>query len=133
MFSFKGILKEIIKEGQGDEQALTNDKVYVHYVGTLLDGTKFDSSRDRNEKFSFDLGRGQVIKAWDIGVATMRRGEICRLTCKSEYAYGENGSGEKIPPGATLIFEVELFDFVGKVSLFIFQLEIISKFRRRFK
>lgn len=103
-------------------------------MGTLLDGTKFDSSRDRNEKFSFDLGRGSVIKAWDIGVATMRRGEICRLICKSEYAYGEKGSGEKIPPGATLVFEVELFDFVGKVSLV--QLEsrlIISKFRGRFK
>lgn len=116
VFSLTGVLKEIIQEGHGDERPLTNDKVYVHYVGTLLDGTKFDSSRDRGDKFSFDLGRGQVIKAWDIGVATMRRGEICRLTCKSEYAYGENGSGEKIPPGATLIFEVELFDFVGKIS-----------------
>ncbi len=87
----------------------------VHYVGTLLDGTKFDSSRDRNQKFDFDLGKGSVIKAWDIGVATMRRGEICRLICKPEYAYGENGSGEKIGPNATLIFEIELFDFTGKI------------------
>ncbi|CAF3085528.1 unnamed protein product [Rotaria sp. Silwood2] len=109
-----GIIKEILKEGHGDEQPLPNDKVYVHYVGTLLDGTKFDSSRDRNEKFEFDLGKGSVIKAWDIGVATMKRGEICRLTCKSEYAYGENGSGDKIGPNATLVFEIELFDFVGE-------------------
>ncbi|CAF1193639.1 unnamed protein product [Rotaria sordida] len=109
-----GILKEILKEGHGDEQPLPNDKVYVHYVGTLLDGTKFDSSRDRNQKFDFELGKGSVIKAWDIGVATMRRGEICRLTCKPEYAYGENGSGDKIGPNATLIFEIELFDFVGE-------------------
>ena len=77
-FVVLGVLKEIIKEGHGDERPLTNDKVSVHYVGTLLDGTKFDSSRDRNEKFQFDLGKGSVIKAWDIGVATMRRGEICR-------------------------------------------------------
>jgi len=112
-FVFKGILKEIIKEGYSDEQPLPNDKVFVHYVGTLLDGTKFDSSRDRNQKFEFELGKGAVIKAWDIGVATMKRGEICRLICKPEYAYGETGSGEKIGPNATLIFEIELFDFIG--------------------
>lgn len=109
-----GVLKEIIKEGYGDEHPLTNDKVTVHYVGTLLDGTKFDSSRDRNDKFSFDIGRGSVIKAWDLGVATMKRGEVCRLICKPEYAYGESGSGEKIPPNSTLVFEVELFDFAGE-------------------
>ncbi|UJR28504.1 hypothetical protein I4U23_009742 [Adineta vaga] len=108
-----GILKEIIKEGFGDDQPLPNDKVFVHYVGTLLDGTKFDSSRDRNQKFEFEIGKGAVIKAWDIGVATMKRGEICRLVCKPEYAYGETGSGDKIGPDATLIFEVELFDFIG--------------------
>ncbi|CAF0995714.1 unnamed protein product [Adineta ricciae] len=108
-----GILKEIIKEGSGDEHPLPNDKVFVHYVGTLLDGTKFDSSRDRNQKFEFEIGKGAVIKAWDIGVATMKRGEICRLVCKPEYAYGETGSGDKIGPNATLIFEVELFDFIG--------------------
>ena len=111
----KGVLKEILKEGHGTELALTNDKVYVHYTGTLLDGTKFDSSRDRNQKFEFDLGKGSVIKAWDIGVATMKRGEICRLVCKPEYAYGEQGSGGSIPPNSTLIFEIELFDFVGKM------------------
>ncbi len=124
-----GVLKEIIKEGSGDERPLPNDKVSVHYVGTLLDGTKFDSSRDRQDRFSFDLGKGSVIKAWDIGVATMKRGEICRLICKPEYAYGENGSGEKIGPNTTLIFEIELFDFTGKffskkkhsLNLFLFR------------
>jgi len=110
----EGILKEIIKEGEGDEKPIPNDKVFVHYVGTLLDGTKFDSSRDRNQKFEFEIGKGAVIKAWDIGVATMKRGEICRLICKAEYAYGENGSGDKIGPNATLIFEIELFDFIGE-------------------
>jgi FK506-binding protein 4/5 len=114
-FFQKGILKEIIKEGQGDDKPVANDKVFVHYVGTLLDGTKFDSSRDRNQKFEFEIGKDKVIKAWDIGVATMKQGEICRLICKPEYAYGENGSGDKIGPNATLIFEIELFDFIGKI------------------
>lgn len=109
-----GVLKEILKEGHGDERPFPNDKVSVHYVGTLLDGSKFDSSRDRGERFEFTIGEGSVIKAWDIGVATMKRGELCRLICKSEYAYGERGSGEKIPPNSTLIFEVELFDFHGE-------------------
>ncbi|CAF0988898.1 unnamed protein product [Didymodactylos carnosus] len=109
-----GVLKEILKEGHDNEQPAVNDKVSVHYVGTLLDGTKFDSSRDRNEKFEFDLGKGSVIKAWDIGVATMKRGEICRLICKPEYAYGKAGSGANIPPDSTLVFEIELFNFVGE-------------------
>ncbi|CAF1619836.1 unnamed protein product [Didymodactylos carnosus] len=110
----EGVLKEILKEGYDNEQPTSNDKVYVHYVGMLLDGTKFDSSRDRNEKFEFELGKGAVIKAWDIGVATMKRGEICRLICKPEYAYGKAGSDSKIPPDATLVFEIELFDFIGE-------------------
>ncbi|KAF5893569.1 peptidyl-prolyl cis-trans isomerase FKBP4-like, partial [Clarias magur] len=109
-----GVLKLVKREGTGAELPMTGDKVFVHYVGTLLDGTQFDSSRDRNEKFSFELGKGQVIKAWDIGVATMRIGEICQLICKPEYAYGSAGSPPKIPPNATLVFQVELFDFHGE-------------------
>ncbi|KAK3570455.1 hypothetical protein QTP86_019447 [Hemibagrus guttatus] len=109
-----GVLKLVKKEGTGTELPMTGDKVFVHYVGTLLDGTQFDSSRDRGEKFSFELGKGQVIKAWDIGVATMRTGEICQLICKPEYAYGSAGSPPKIPPNATLLFQVELFDFHGE-------------------
>ncbi|XP_065813339.1 peptidyl-prolyl cis-trans isomerase FKBP4 isoform X1 [Labrus bergylta] len=109
-----GVLKLVKREGTGTELPMTGDKVFVHYVGTLLDGTHFDSSRDRGEKFSFELGKGQVIKAWDIGVATMKIGELCQLICKSEYAYGSAGSPPKIPPSATLVFEVELFEFRGE-------------------
>lgn len=112
---------------------MPNDKVIVHYVGTLLDGTKFDSSRDRNEHFEFDIGKGSVIKAWDIGVATMKRGEICRLICKSEYAYGEQGSGDKIKPNSTLVFEIELFDFHGSFSNFLSNKEMCKKTRNDWK
>uniref|UniRef100_A0A3Q3G443 peptidylprolyl isomerase n=1 Tax=Labrus bergylta TaxID=56723 RepID=A0A3Q3G443_9LABR len=107
-----GVLKLVKREGTGTELPMTGDKVFVHYVGTLLDGTHFDSSRDRGEKFSFELGKGD--KAWDIGVATMKIGELCQLICKSEYAYGSAGSPPKIPPSATLVFEVELFEFRGE-------------------
>uniref|UniRef100_A0A671LPW0 peptidylprolyl isomerase n=1 Tax=Sinocyclocheilus anshuiensis TaxID=1608454 RepID=A0A671LPW0_9TELE len=109
-----GVLKMVKKEGTGTELPMIGDKVFVHYDGTLLDGTQFDSSRDRGEKFSFELGKGQVIKAWDIGVATMKIGEICQLICKPEYAYGAAGSPPKIPPNATLVFQVELFEFHGE-------------------
>ncbi|XP_026031830.1 peptidyl-prolyl cis-trans isomerase FKBP4 [Astatotilapia calliptera] len=109
-----GVLKVIKREGTSTELPMSGDKVFVHYVGTLLDGTHFDSSRDRGEKFSFELGKGQVIKAWDIGVATMKIGELCQLICKPEYAYGSAGSPPKIPPSATLVFEVELFEFRGE-------------------
>lgn len=109
-----GVLKLVKREGTGTELPMIGDKVFVHYVGTLLDGTHFDSSRDRGEKFSFELGKGQVIKAWDIGVATMKVGELCQLICKPEYAYGSAGSPPKIPPNATLVFEVELFEFRGE-------------------
>uniref|UniRef100_A0A8C6MDE2 peptidylprolyl isomerase n=1 Tax=Nothobranchius furzeri TaxID=105023 RepID=A0A8C6MDE2_NOTFU len=109
-----GVFKLIKREGTGTELPMTGDKVFVHYVGTLLDGTHFDSSRDRGTKFSFELGKGQVIKAWDIGVATMKVGELCQFTCKPEYAYGSAGSPPKIPPNATLVFEVELFEFQGE-------------------
>lgn len=109
-----GILKEIIKEGHGDDRPMTGDTVFVHYTGTLLDGTKFDSSRDRGEKFSFEVGRGSVIKGWDLGVPTMKIGELAKFTLLSEYAYGKSGSPPTIPPDATLVFEIELFEFHGE-------------------
>lgn len=109
-----GVLKEVKRPGQSDAKAWKGDRVSVHYVGTLEDGTKFDSSRDRGTLFSFNLGKGEVIKGWDLGVASMTKGELAVFTIKSEFGYGENGSPPKIPGGATLIFEVELFDFEGE-------------------
>lgn len=102
-------MKEILREGTGTSTPPNKAKVTVHYTGTLLDGTKFDSSRDRSGYFDFELGVGRVIKAWDLGVATMRVGELAKFTCASDYAYGDAGSPPKIPPKATLVFEVELF------------------------
>ena len=109
-----GIVKTVLREGSGDSPMI-GDTVSVHYVGTLPDsGEQFDSSRDRDQKFEFKLGVGQVIKGWDVGVASMKRGELCELLCNSDYAYGDGGSPPKIPPKATLKFEVELFDFYGE-------------------
>src|SRR3954463_9882851 len=98
---------EEIKVGDGAE-AQSGKKVTVHYVGTLTDGKKFDSSRDRGKGFSFKLGAGQVIKGWDQGVAGMKVGGLRKLTIPSDLAYGDRGFPGAIPPRATLIFEVEL-------------------------
>ncbi|MBV8199983.1 MAG: FKBP-type peptidyl-prolyl cis-trans isomerase [Acidobacteria bacterium] len=96
-----------LKVGAGAE-AKAGDAVQVHYTGWLVDGTKFDSSRDSNRPFRFKLGAGQVIKGWDEGVAGMKVGGKRKLTIPPELGYGRQGAGSVIPPGATLIFEVEL-------------------------
>lgn len=90
------------------------DAVFVHYTGTLEDGTKFDSSLDRGQPIGFRLGRGEVIKGWDEGIAGMRIGDKRKLKIPAELGYGEQGSPPVIPGGATLLFDVEL---VGLVKL----------------
>ena len=97
---------ENIREGAGDE-AVAGKTVTVHYVGTLTNGSKFDSSRDRGAGFTFRLGAGQVIAGWDQGVAGMRVGEVRKLTIPPELGYGDSGFPTVIPPRSTLVFEVE--------------------------
>jgi FKBP-type peptidyl-prolyl cis-trans isomerase len=89
-------------------QPKTGDSVTVHYTGWLKSGEKFDSSRDRGQPFVFPIGRGRVIKGWDEGVAGMRIGGKRKLVIPAHLGYGDRGAGGVIPPGATLIFEVEL-------------------------
>jgi len=103
------LVKEDIIVGKGPE-AKKGDKVSVHYTGTLTSGTKFDSSRDRDEPFEFTLGTGMVIKGWDEGVAGMKKSGKRKLTIPSEMGYGKSGSPPKIPPDATLVFDIELLE-----------------------
>lgn len=98
-----------IKMGTGAE-AKSGQTVTVHYVGTLTDGSKFDSSRDRGRGFTFHLGAGQVIKGWDQGVVGMKVGGVRKLTIPPELGYGTRGFPPVIPPNSTLVFEVELLD-----------------------
>ena len=102
-----GLIYEDTTVGSGAEAA-SGKKVTVHYTGWLTDGTKFDSSKDRNDPFEFNLGQGQVIKGWDEGVAGMKVGGRRTLTIPPDLGYGAQGSPPVIPPNATLVFDVEL-------------------------
>ncbi|KAK4877345.1 hypothetical protein RN001_009851 [Aquatica leii] len=93
-----------------DVKSKKGDMLTMHYTGTLLDGTKFDSSVERNHPFSFQIGSGQVIKGWDQGLLDMCIGEKRKLTIPPSLGYGDQGAGDVIPGGATLIFEVELMN-----------------------
>jgi FKBP-type peptidyl-prolyl cis-trans isomerase len=108
------VQSEVLVEGAGDIAA-TGDTVSVQYVGTLEDGTQFDSSYDGDQPFNFTLGQGEVIQGWDQGIVGMKVGEKRKLTIPSELAYGETGQGS-IPPNATLIFEVELLEVTKNTS-----------------
>lgn len=125
-----GVLKAIKKEGYGEDTPSEGATVFVHYLGTLEDGTQFDNSHNRGRPFDCLLGRGlkttilcnssvnnskcvllylgHLIPAWELALETMKKGEICVLTCKPEYAYGKVGKPPVIPQNATLIFEIEL-------------------------
>ena len=92
------------------DSGLKYEDLVEGYTGWLTDGRKFDSSRDRNDPFDFALGKGQVIRGWDEGVAGMKVGGTRRLTIPPHLGYGARGAGGVIPPNATLVFEVELLD-----------------------
>lgn len=104
-----GLKYEDLVEGDGAE-ASAGQTAVVHYTGWLTDGSKFDSSKDRNQPFSFGLGKGMVIRGWDEGVVGMKVGGTRKLTIPPQLGYGAAGAGGVIPPNATLVFEVELLE-----------------------
>jgi FK506-binding protein 1 len=112
-----GISKKILRAGDGSEPPKTGDTITVHYHGALEDGSKFDSSYDRDEPFETEIGVGRVIKGWDVGMMTMCPGEKAILTIDGANGYGASGSPPKIPPNATLVFTVELLKINGREAL----------------
>lgn len=104
----RDLVVEVLRQGAG-AQAQAGDAVKVHYVGTFVDGRKFESSRDRGEPYGFTLGRGAVMAGWDRGIDGMKVGEVRKLTVPPSLGYGASAVGT-IPPNATLVFEVELVD-----------------------
>ena len=110
-----GLTKLVLERGPDPANVpAAGAQISAHYTGRLQsDGSKFDSSVDRNQPFSFALGQGRVIKGWDVGFASMAVGEKAILVIDSEMGYGSRGAGGKIPGGATLLFEVQLLSFSG--------------------
>lgn len=103
----QSLMKKVIQEGTG-ETCPNGAQAIVHYVGNFLSGQTFDSSRTRGEPFRFTVGAGQVIRGWDICVASMKKGEKCILLVPPHLGYGDRGVGGVIPPNAVLAFEIEL-------------------------
>lgn len=112
MVTDSGLEILMIEKGSGPKPS-SGDVVQVHYVGTLEDGTLFDSSRERGQPFAFPLGQGRVIPGWDEGIALLNQGGKAKLTIPPDLGYGETGAGNVIPPNATLTFEVELIDITA--------------------
>ena len=125
-FGDNGVLKYVTKQenlkmidivdGIGDEEVIINDKVEVHYTGWLIDGCIFDSTYPREAPAKFRIGKGQVIKGWDLGIPGMKIGGIRRLEIGSDLAYGVDGIDGVIPENATLVFEVKLVDIIRLVT-----------------
>lgn len=111
----KGVIKVVKRPGIEGDRPMIGDKVMVHYTGKLISGKTFDSSRNRKEPFYFNVGKGQVLKAWDIAVLSMQRGEVCTFLCNPDYAYGAAGNPDKIPPNSPVVFEMELLNFEGEI------------------
>lgn len=107
-----GLKYQVLQKGDG-EMTKAGDLVSVHYTGTLMDGTKFDSSVDRGKPFTFPLGQSAVIKGWDEGVALMKIGDKFNFHIPADLGYGDKGAGGVIPPNADLLFEVELLSTIG--------------------
>ena len=109
-----GVTKTTTKPGDGQTFPQKGDRLTMHYHGTLVNGTKFDASRDRGRPFQFQFGVGQVIRGWDEGVALMSLGEHATLHITSDYGYGAAGAEGVIPPNADLVFDVELLAINGR-------------------
>ncbi|GIY14827.1 peptidyl-prolyl cis-trans isomerase FKBP4 [Caerostris extrusa] len=107
-----GVTKQVVKPGEGDELPGFGDRVYVHYTGWLLnkESTMFDSNR-KSDRMEFNLGRGLVIKGWDLGVSTMKKGEVALFIIQPQYAYGDLGYPPEIPAHTPLLFEIELYEW----------------------
>ncbi|MEL7146352.1 MAG: FKBP-type peptidyl-prolyl cis-trans isomerase, partial [Bacteroidota bacterium] len=107
VYEESGLGIKVVEEGDGELPA-KGEEVEVHYTGYLDNGTKFDSSLDRDQTFKFTLGAGRVIKGWDEGVAKLKKGTVAWLRIPPDLGYGSRGAGRDIPPNSTLIFKIEI-------------------------